>query len=169
VRLLWTADGEPAALATTYLARHMAGQPAEHDALPPAALPPAALPPAALTALPLLTAPGADDGAAPAGDTGAACMPRALFVEMQPPPPSVARSLRLSSGQPAAIVTVRFDDLALGRPAALTITVLRPDLFRIVVESPAGPPAGPAAPSGGRGTEGSFPGAWTHALQDWEP
>jgi hypothetical protein len=35
--------------------------------------------------------------------------------------------------------------------------VLRPDLFRIVVESPAD------------GTEASFSGAWTHALQDWEP
>ena len=65
-----------------------------------------------------------------------------LFVEMHPPPPSVARSLRLSVGQSAAVGTVRFDDLAQDRPAALAITVLRPDLFRIVVESPAGfPPA----------------------------
>ena len=176
VRLLWTADGEPAALATTYLARHIAGQPAERGVLPPAAL----------TALPLLAAPGAEDGAedgaAAAEEPGGACAPRALFVEMQPPPPSVARSLRLSSGQSAAMVTVRFDDLAVGRPAALTITVLRPDLFRIVVESPPGSPAAglprspaaglsgsPAAGLSGRGTEDSFSGTWTHALQDWEP
>jgi DNA-binding GntR family transcriptional regulator len=150
VRLLWTADGEPAALATTYLARHIAGDPAD----------PGTVPASALTALPLLAAPGADGGPGHRADPGAACTPCALFVEMQPPPPSVARSLRLSSGQPAAIVTVRFDDPAHGRPAALTITVLRPDLFRIVVESPAG---------SARGTEGSFSGAWTHGLQDWEP
>jgi hypothetical protein len=69
-----------------------------------------------------------------------------------------------------------------GRPAALTITVLRPDLFRIVVESPPGSPAAglprspaaglsgsPAAGLSGRGTEDSFSGTWTHALQDWEP
>jgi DNA-binding GntR family transcriptional regulator len=151
VRLLWTADGEPAAVATTYLARHVAGEPADQDAVPPAAL----------TALPLLAVPGTDAGPPQEGDPGAAGTPRALFVELQPPPPAVARSLRLSSGQPAVIVTVRFDDPAQDRPAALTVAVLRPDMFRIVVESPAGPRRG--------GTEGSFSGAWTHALQDWEP
>ena len=151
VRLLWTAGGEPAALATTYLSRHIVGQPVEQGTVPSAAL----------TALPLLLTSGTDDAAGQAGDPGAACAPRALFVEMHPPPPSVARSLRLSSGQSAAMVTVRFDDPAEGRPAALTITVLRADLFRIVVESPAG--------FSSRGTDGSFSGAWTRALQDWEP
>ena len=187
VRLLWTVDGEPAALATTYLARHVAGQPDDEGDVPAAAL----------AALPLFTAPDPGSAAAqatgrragPAGGPGAAqaagpgaaqgngpgateaegprpaqadgpganSTPRALFLEMQPPPPSVARSLRLSAGQPAAMVTVRFDDPAEGRPTALTVAVLRPDLFRIVVESPA------------EGTEASFSGAWTHALQDWEP
>jgi hypothetical protein len=179
VRLLWTVDGEPAALATTYLARHVAGQPDEEGDVPAAAL----------AALPLFTAPDPDGAAAqatgpqaaPAAGPGAAqgngpgtpeaeaprpaqadgpganSTPRALFLEMQPPPPSVARSLRLSAGQPAAMVTVRFDDPDQGRPTALTVAVLRPDLFRIVVESPAD------------GTEASFSGAWTHALQDWEP
>ena len=151
VRLLWTADGEPAALATTYLSRNIAGQPAEQGAAASAAV----------TALPLLMTPGTDDGTTAAGDPGAAWVPRALFVEMHPPPPSVARSLRLASGQSAAMVTVRFDDPVLDRPAALAITVLRPDLFRIVVESPAG-----FFP---HGTDGSFSGAWTRALQDWEP
>jgi hypothetical protein len=82
-------------------------------------------------------------------------------VEMQPPPPSVARSLRLSAGQPAALVTVRFDDPQQHRPVALTVAVFRPDLFRIVVESGTLPLAD--------GTEGSFSGAWTHAVEDWEP
>jgi hypothetical protein len=87
--------------------------------------------------------------------------PAALHIEMQLPPPSVARSLRLTAGQPAAMVTVRFDDPATGRPAALTVAVLRPDLFRIVVQTAEAP-----LPDG---REGSLPGAWTHAVEDWEP
>ncbi len=162
VRLLWTSDGEPAALATTYLSTHLAGQPAGQGDESPA------LPPAALAALPLFGKPVSAGGPArggaqnpAAGDDGiAACLPRALFVELQPPPPAVARSLRLSAGQPAAMVTVRFDDPAKVGPAALTVAVLRPDMFRIVVESPAGPWTA--------GTAGSFSGAWTYALQDWE-
>ena len=294
IRLLWTSDGEPAALATTYLARHLAGNPAGQGDEP------LTVPPAVLAALPLLAAPGMDDwppgfllpgadggtaasgapgadpepagagmsgagkgaaragmsgagagpadsgasregegaaragmsgagagpaessdepvaartevsgvtdwarhaadpgaaaearhagtgdpavvrtepaaadagepgtaasgepGTADAGEPGTAgCLPRALFVELQPPPPAVARSLRLSAGQPAAMITVRFDEPAGGRAAALMVAVLRPDLFRIVVESP-------ASGSPGR-TAGSFSGAWTYALQDWEP
>jgi DNA-binding GntR family transcriptional regulator len=161
VRLLWTAGGEPAALATAYLARHIAGEPAGSDTVPPAAL----------ALLPLLARSAAgrdgDRGAGqpgpgdPATEAPPAWLPRALFVEMQPPPPAVARSLRLSAGQPAAMLTVRFEDPGNGRPAALTVAVLRPDLFRIVVESPAG-----ASTSG---TSGSLSGAWTHALRDWEP
>jgi hypothetical protein len=33
------------------------------------------------------------------------------------------------------MVIVRFDDPATGRPAALTVAVLRPELFRIVVHT----------------------------------
>ena len=65
--------------------------------------------------------------------------PAALRVEMQLPPQSVARSLRLSAGQPADIVTVRFDDPEAERPVALTVAALRPDLFRIAVESAESP------------------------------
>jgi hypothetical protein len=161
VRLLWTAGGEPAALATAYLARHIAGEPTGTGAVPPAAL----------ALLPLLARSAGGRGGEPgagrprlrdaAGEAPAAWLPRALFVEMQPPPPAVARSLRLSAGQPAAMLTVRFEDPGNGRPAALTVAVLRPDLFRIVVESPAG-----ASTSG---SAGSLSGAWTHALRDWEP
>ena len=118
-----------AALATTYLARYLAGEPACQ-----ALLEPGTVPRAALAALPLFGVPAVAEGAAEAGAAGdaaatagaataagaadaaadelAACLPRALFVELQPPPPAVARSLRLSAGQPAAMVTVRFDDPA---------------------------------------------------------
>jgi hypothetical protein len=161
VRLLWTVGGEPAALATAYLARHIAGEPTEPEAVPPAAL--AMLPLLARSA----AGRGGDHGPGQRGPRDAAdeappaWLPRALFVEMQPPPPAVARSLRLSAGQPAAMLTVRFEDPGSGRPAALTVAVLRPDLFRIVVESPASAPTS--------GTAGSLSGAWTHALRDWEP
>jgi hypothetical protein len=58
----------------------------------------------------------------------------------------------LSAGQPAAKVTVRFDDQATGRPAALTVAVLRPELFRIVVQTAEMPLPG--------GEAGSATGAW---------
>lgn len=61
----------------------------------------------------------------------------ALYLEMQPPPSSIARGLRLSAGQPSAMLTVRFDNQDTGRPVALTVVALRPDMFRIVVDSPA--------------------------------
>jgi len=156
VRLLWTAAGEPAALATAYLARHVSGPPAGPDSVPAAAL----------SVLPfpgqVLTTPAGPDGDGPgggdsgqAGDPPVAWLPRSAFLEMQPPPPAVARSLKLTAGQPAAILTVRFEEPDSGRPAALTVAVLRPDLFRIAVETP-------------EGTGRSFTGAWTHALQDWD-
>jgi DNA-binding GntR family transcriptional regulator len=156
IRVQWTADGEPAAFCTTYLLKEMAGPFIGSEGAAPA--PPPALPPG----LPLLpiTAPRAhqDPGH---GDLVSVGEPRAVHVEFQPPPPSVARSLRLSAGQPAALVTARFDDPRASRPVALTIAVLRPDLFRIVVES-----GGPVLPAG---AERSFSGAWTHAVEDWEP
>jgi hypothetical protein len=147
VRLLWTAGGEPAALATAYLARYVAGSPAAAGSVPPAAL--AVLP---------LTARPAPDGGTDGGTDGAppaAWRPRSAFVEMQPPPPAVARSLKLTAGQPAAMLTVRFEEPDTGRPAALTVAVLRPDLFRIAVE----------APGASRGT---FRSAWAHAAGEWE-
>jgi len=150
VRVLWTASGEPAAFCTTYLPKEMAG--------PFISSQPAGAP-AGLTLLPI-TAPPAHPGP-DGGRLTPVGQPRAVQVEMQPPPPSVARSLRLSAGEPAVMVTVRFDDPADGRPVALTIAVLRPDLFRIVVESGGHPLADSA--------EGTLPGAWTHAVEDWEP
>ena len=62
--------------------------------------------------------------------------PRAFQLDFQAPAPSVARSLRLPAGEPAATVTIRFEDSAHRGVLALTIAVMRPELFRIVVESP---------------------------------
>jgi hypothetical protein len=74
-------------------------------------------------------------GMPPARSVAGVTAPAALHVEVRLPPPSMARRLRLSAGQPAAMVIVRFDDPATGQPAALTVAVLRPELFRIVVQT----------------------------------
>ena len=147
VRFLWTADEEPAAFATTYLASQIAEPYLNHE------------PGAAFSPLPLAGPPAA------AGRAGSPPEPRgragALYNEMQPPPPSVARSLRLPPGQLAAVLTVRFDDPLDQAPVALTIAVCRPDLFRIVVSCDE-----PSIPAG---IVGSFAGQWTHAVEGWEP
>jgi DNA-binding GntR family transcriptional regulator len=67
---------------------------------------------------------------------------RAVDLELAPPQPSVARSLRLLPGQPAITVTLRFDDQATGAPIGLTTVTLVPDQFRIVIQ------AGGALPRG---------------------
>ena len=59
----------------------------------------------------------------------------AVSVELSPPQPAVARSLRLSPGQPVITVTVRFDDPAAGRPAGLTVVMLKPELFRVAIDT----------------------------------
>jgi DNA-binding GntR family transcriptional regulator len=149
IRVQWAAGGEPAAFCTTYLIKETAGPFIAAQGADAAA---------GLTLLPI-TAPSArpdpEHGEpVPVGE------PRTVHVEMQPPPPSVARSLRLSAGQPAALVTVRFDDPGTGRPVALTIAVLRPDLFRIVVDS--------GEHTLTEAKAGSFSGSWTHAAEDWD-
>jgi DNA-binding GntR family transcriptional regulator len=155
VRYLWTASGEPAALSTTYLPGH--------NGVPPEDATAARLP----KTLNLLQLTGLGDDATQAPEVRAEAEPApagsaaALYIELQAPPPSVARSLRLSAGQPAMIVTIRFDELNSGRPVALTIAALRPDLFRLVVQTPL-----PPLPDG---NAGSLSGSWTHALEDWEP
>jgi hypothetical protein len=60
---------------------------------------------------------------------------RAVDLELAPPQPSVARSLRLQPGQPAITVTIRFDDQVTGAPAGLTAVTLVPDQFRIVIQA----------------------------------
>lgn len=86
---------------------------------------------------------------------------RALQIELAPPPPSVARSLHLPVGELVVTVTVSFEDPASQYPVALTTTMLRPDLFRIVIQATAAP-----APAGH--TDG-LAASWTHTVQGWEP
>jgi DNA-binding GntR family transcriptional regulator len=151
IRMQWTASGEPAAFCTTYLLKEMAAPFISAQGTGPAT---------GLTVLPITAPPAGPDPEH--GELTPVGEPRAVHVEMQPPPPSVARSLRLSAGQPAALVTVRFDDPEAGTPVALTVAVFRPDLFRIVLTSSGDIPLATAA-------GGSFSGAWTHAAEDWEP
>jgi DNA-binding GntR family transcriptional regulator len=150
IRVQWTANGEPAAFSTTYLHKDIAT--AFISAQGTAGT-------VGLTLLPITAPPLQPDPEhgelTPVGEA------RAVHVEMQPPPPSVARSLRLSAGQPAAMVTVRFDDPVEDRPVALTVAVFRPDLFRIVVES--------GDQLLAEAEEQTFSAAWTHAVEDWEP
>ena len=167
IRCLWTVGGEPAALSASYLPERLG------DVLPE------------FTGSPFLQAVGPQAGGPPPdgrppddrpqddrpqddrpGDelpahrngTGHA---RALQIEMAPPPPSVARSLRLSAGELVATVTVSFEDPAAHSPVALTMAMLRPDLFRIVVQATTS--AVPAA-----GVDG-LASVWTHAAAGWEP
>jgi DNA-binding GntR family transcriptional regulator len=63
----------------------------------------------------------------------------AVSVEMGPPQPAIARSLRLSPGQAVITVTVRFDDAATGKPTGLTVVMLKPELFRVAVETTEAP------------------------------
>jgi hypothetical protein len=107
------------------------------------------------TGLPSPEAGAAGKGAAPA----VAARPRALQIELAPPPSSVARSLRLGAGELVATVTVSFEDPVARRPVAITTAMLRPDLFRIVIQAG----AGPDGPSDG------FASVWTHAATGWEP
>jgi hypothetical protein len=87
--------------------------------------------------------------------------PGAVQLEMGLPPPAAARTLRLPAGEPVATVTVSFTDPSSGSPVALTMAMLRPELFRIVVE------AVPAGVSADRA--GGLPSAWTHAGDGWDP
>ena len=132
LRCLWTVGGEPAAYSASYLPPQMEGLAGE-----------------------LASA------SSPAGPMPRHTRPRAFQVDFQPPAPAVARSLRLAAGEPAVTVTVKLEDTAQPGVIALTVAVLRPDLFRIVVESPGipGPAVGPDGP----------PGGWTRALEGWEP
>jgi GntR family transcriptional regulator len=154
VRNLWAAGGEPAALSTTYVPGDLGIRRDDDSAALPSAL--------NLLQLTEVT----EDQAEVSAGQAAVGVPAALYIEMQAPPPSVARSLRLTAGQPAMIVTVRFDDLNSGRPMGLTIAVLRPDMFRVVLQTPALPLQGPS-PSGGNA--GSSSDSWAHVVESWEP
>jgi DNA-binding GntR family transcriptional regulator len=120
VRCVWVSAGDPAAVSTAYLNEPLAGQDAE---------------------------PGqdAEDGFPSLGSVLNALPAAAVSVEMSPPQPSIARSLRLSPGQPVIAVTVRFDDTATGEPAGLTVVMMRPELFRVAIDTSQAPASTPLA------------------------
>jgi DNA-binding GntR family transcriptional regulator len=114
VQCVWAADSEPVAVSTAYVPE-TAGDSADggdRDCLEAE----------------LCSLPAAKPGAGPACAS-------AMDLELSPVQPSVARTLRLTPGQSAISVTIRFDDPATGAPAGLTVVNLRPDRFRVVVEA----------------------------------
>jgi DNA-binding GntR family transcriptional regulator len=113
VRCVWAAGAEPVAISTAYVPEAVAeslvgDNPDSFEAM-------------------LLSIPAASPGSEPA-------FARAVDLELAPPQPSAARSLRLVPGQPAISVTIRFDDHDTGTPVGLTVVILKPDQFRVVVE-----------------------------------
>ena len=156
VRCVWTVGGEPGALAASYLPEHFAaklgmilpGKPGEDEV---------AASSQELTGVPSpLSFPLPWRSAAAEGPR-----PGAVQIEMGLPPPSAARTLRLSAGEPVATVTVSFAVPATGAAVALTMAMLRPELFRIVVEA--------VPPHPGPGGTGALASAWTHTADGWEP
>jgi len=156
VRCVWTVGGEPGALTASYLPEAVA---------------------ASLGVVPITQPVEEENGAAGAQDPGGVISPLsfpypwrpadaegprpgAVQIEMGLPPPSAARTLRLAAGEPVATVTVRFAVPASGVPVALTMAMLRPELFRIVVEA-----ASQQAPGTGAGTLAS---PWTHTEDGWD-
>jgi DNA-binding GntR family transcriptional regulator len=118
VRCVWSADGEPAAVSTAYLHDAPAAQDAEEDPL-------------------------ADAESSSFGSVLTSMSAAAVSVEMIPPQPAVARSLRLSPGQPVITVTVRFADSATGAASGLTMVMLKPELFRVEIETAEASVSGP--------------------------
>jgi hypothetical protein len=133
VRCIWSAAGEPAAVSTAYLR-----ETGDHEER-------ATDPEVDAEAVPEMDAeagpeagPGAEEDTelSSFGSVLASELPAAaVSVELIPPQPAVARSLRLSPGQPVITVTVRFDDPATGKPAGLTVVMLKPELFRVAIDT----------------------------------
>jgi hypothetical protein len=155
VRCVWTVGGEPGALAASYLPEQVAAalgvtvpaKPGEEEAAGPQEL--GGVPSPLSFPFPWRS-PGAQSP-----------RPGAVQIEMGLPPPSAARTLRLVAGEPVATVTVSFAMPGTRAPAALTMAMLRPELFRVVVE---------AAPQHGAAeAAGALASTWTHTTDGWEP
>lgn len=114
VRCVWAVDTEPVAISTAYVPGPAAESLQTQDQDSFGAM--------------LLSIPASSPDAGPA-------YARAVDLEMSPPQPSVARSLRLVPGQSAISVTIRFDDRPTGAPVGLTVVILKPDQFRVVIEA----------------------------------
>jgi DNA-binding GntR family transcriptional regulator len=115
IRCVWVSSGDPAAVSTAYLHDSSADEDTDEAGLDQRV--------------------PADLGSGPFGSVLAGWPAVAVSVEMSPPQPSIARSLRLSPGQPVITVTARFDDAGTGEPAGLTVVMLKPELFRIAIDT----------------------------------
>lgn len=113
IRSVWVVDAEPVAISTAYVPEAVADSLTGEDQDSFEAM---------LHSIPPLR-PHAEPAYATAVD-----------LELSPPQPSIARSLRLVPGQAAFSVTIRFDDRATGEPVGLTVVTLKPDQFRVVIE-----------------------------------
>jgi DNA-binding GntR family transcriptional regulator len=122
IRCVWAVRAEPVAISTAYLP----GAPPLPGAASREAAEPEADDLASFQAM--LQTPDMRPGALLA-------YARAADLELAPPQPSVARSLRLLPGQPAITVTIRFDDQVTGAPVGLTAVTLVPEQFRIVIQA----------------------------------
>jgi DNA-binding GntR family transcriptional regulator len=114
IRCVWASGGEPVAISIAYVPDAVAKMVSDDEMLSFAD---------ALQALP-----------------GGLAAPRSAYaaavdMELSPPQPSVARSLRLVPGQSAISVTIRFDDTATRAPVGLSVVILKPDRFRVVIEA----------------------------------
>jgi hypothetical protein len=153
IKCVWAVGGEPGALSASYVPEQFAAEMGDTLGLPGQPSAPSA--PAAETAsfpfafpLPLRSA------------AVSAAYPCALQIEMGPPPPAAGRRLRVAAGEPVITVTASYAESHAGLPVALTMAMLRPELFRIVVEAP---PAGISADG-----KAGFTTAWTHDGLCWE-
>ena len=140
IRCLWTSGGRPVAMSTAYqppqpaprqpvTARVRGPRDDEDPGWLPAFEELLSAPPAEFTE------PPADGGPDGPGAATVAGHPATLNVELSPPQPSIARGLHLAPGQSAITVTIRFDESSV--PVALTVVMLRPDFFKVSVETAA--------------------------------
>ena len=118
VRCAWAVGAEPVAISTAYVPGTLADAPVDE--------------PDEFEAI-LRNPPVAFSGSV-------TVQARAVDLELGPPQPSVARSLRLLPGQSAISVTIRFDDQDSGTPAGLTTVTLKPHHFRVVIQAGDGLP-----------------------------
>jgi DNA-binding GntR family transcriptional regulator len=138
VRCLWTSGGSPVAMSTAYVPQSPGHPAPDGKVSAPRADDELAWIPAFDR---VLSEPPGGGEAGQEPESGlAAGRPAALNVELRPPQPSIARGLHLAPGQSAITVTIRFD--AAATPVALTVVMLRPDFFKVSVET-----AAPAAAS----------------------
>ena len=122
IRCVWVISGEPAAVSTAYL--HGPPDTADEDADEP-------------------DGSAADQPFSSLGSMLNEAPAAAASVEMSPPQPAIARRLQLTPGQPVITVTIRFDDSDTGTPAGLTVVMLKPELFRVAIETAVAPVSAP--------------------------